>query len=49
MRGETEQSDMFIYNVNLEERVPKHHPLRRIRYYANEALREIVSVNFPPS
>lgn len=43
MRGETEQSDMFIYNVNLEERVPKHHPLRRIRYYANEALREMSS------
>ena len=41
MRGDTEQSDSFIYNLNLEERVPKNHPLRRIRYYANEALKEM--------
>lgn len=41
MRGETEQLDSFIYNLNLEERVPKNHPLRRIRYYANEALKEM--------
>jgi len=27
--------------LNLEERVPKNHPLRRIRYYANEALKEL--------
>ena len=41
MRGETEQPDNFIYNLNLDERVPKNHPLRRIRYYANEALKEM--------
>lgn len=38
MRGrEADQSGLFSY-VSLEERVPKSHPLRRIRRYVEEAL-----------
>lgn len=38
MRGrESDQSGLFSY-VSLEERVPKSHPLRRIRRYVDEAL-----------
>lgn len=41
MRGDRGQQVTFVYNMDLEERVPKNHPLRRIKYYANEALKEM--------
>lgn len=38
MRGSDERSGSLFSYVDLERRVPKHHPLRAIRKIANEAL-----------
>ena len=41
MRGSDERSGSLFSYVDLEKRVPKDHPLRRIRELANEALSEL--------
>ena len=38
MRGSREEQEVMLAYVNLEERVPKDHPLRAIKAVADEAL-----------
>ena len=38
MRGRHEEQEVMLAYVNLEERVPKDHPLRAIKAVADEAL-----------
>ena len=38
MRGRHEEQEVMLAYVNLEERVPKDHPLRTIKAVADEAL-----------
>jgi len=38
MRGSDERTGSLFSFVNLEERVPKRHPLRKIRQIVNDAL-----------
>ena len=38
MRGRHEEQEVMLAYVNLEERVPKDHPLRTIKTVADEAL-----------
>src|SRR5262245_10658692 len=45
MRGSDQQSGSLFYYVDLEERVPKAHPLQAIRELANDALCDLVSVS----
>lgn len=33
--------DNYLYNFSLDKKVPQDHPIRRIRYYANEALKAL--------
>ncbi|MEZ5595762.1 MAG: IS5 family transposase [Pseudomonadales bacterium] len=44
MRGETDQSDSLFSYVSLEDRVPKHHPLRRMRKLVDEVLTKMDSM-----
>ena len=39
MRGRHEEQEVMLAYVNLEERVPKDHPLRTIKAVADEALK----------
>lgn len=41
MRGEERRQRSMLMVVNLEERIPKEHPLRRIKQMADEALKEL--------
>ncbi len=43
MRGEERRQRSMLVVVNLEERVPKEHPLRRIKQMADAALKELGS------
>ena len=41
MRGRHEEQEVMLAYVNLEERVPKDHPLRAIKTVADEALKRL--------
>ena len=41
MRGRHEEQEVMLAYVNLEERVPKDHPLRTIKVVADEALKRL--------
>src|ERR1700758_5323330 len=41
MRGEERRQRSMLVVVNLEERIPKEHPLRRIKQMADAALKEL--------
>ena len=41
MRGRHEEQEVMLAYVNLEERVPKDHPLRTIKAVADEALKRL--------
>ena len=41
MRGRHEEQEVMLAYVNLEERVPKDHPLRAIKMVADEALKRL--------
>jgi len=41
MRGEERRQRSMLLVVNLEERIPKEHPLRRIKQMAELALKEL--------
>ena len=41
MRGRHEEQEVMLAYVNLEERVPKDHPLRTIKAVADEALERL--------
>src|ERR1700758_438651 len=41
MRGEERRQRSMLVVVNLEERIPKEHPLRRIKQIADAALKEL--------
>ena len=41
MRGRHEEQEVMLAYVNLEERVPKDHPLRTIKTVADEALNRL--------
>ena len=41
MRGRHEEQEVMLAYVNLEERVPKDHPLRAIKTVADEALNRL--------
>ena len=45
MRGRHEEQEVMLAYVNLEERVPKDHPLHTIKAVADEAL----NVSLPSS
>jgi len=38
MRGQQERSGSLFSYVSIEERIPAHHPLRRVRHLAYQAL-----------
>ena len=41
MRGRGDPQEVMLAVVNLEERVPKDHPLRTIKAVADEALKRL--------
>ena len=41
MRGRHGEQEVMLAYVNLEERVPKDHPLRAIKMVADEALKRL--------
>ncbi len=43
MRGEERRQRSMLLVVNLEERIPKEHPLRRIKQMAELALKAVVA------
>src|SRR6266446_8141 len=44
MRGRRDPQTTMLAFVDLEERVPRHHPLRVIKQFADRALRELSPV-----
>src|SRR4030042_6141774 len=41
MRGEDEKQPSMVILMNPEDRIPRNHPLRAIRKYADEVLKEM--------
>jgi hypothetical protein len=41
MRGEERRQRSMLLVVNLEERIPKEHPLKRVKQMADAALKEL--------
>jgi transposase len=41
MRGQDEQQSMVFSYINIEDRIPQDHPLRRIRQMTDVGLREL--------
>ncbi len=41
MRGENTSQMDFLYNFSAEDRIPKSHPLRKIKMMADEALKKL--------
>jgi transposase len=41
MRGQDEQQNMVFSYINIEDRIPQDHPLRRIRQMTDVGLREL--------